>query len=519
MATRSNMKQALLDGKSEDENPITSFPATVTELDTSVEANIDETDVQTIRAQLVEISQVMSHQGLITEESQDTAHRGGQSEKAVYAKPPEPLPTHKYLTDTDGNYEAARLYTKRYAIRERQDENSLMFLDDETCDANDSGPVSPPSSTRELDVDIISIQQPLREQYDESFPKSIQPSDDSDDNRKSLRDVIFHEKPNDVNHEGRRKEFGLRKDHEQQAERSELEEYNASPIRGFPARGSSTDHYNPLSAPLPIPRATRPPNLSNGHQPRLAIRQSSPATPQPNIGQNGRSREHTEGPHYRNSPNNAPQPSQTHSNSQPQIQPKTLAQPHVTQVKLPNVSKDLPNTPTDSDNIQQNDAEVLTANAQFDRQKNDRMSESEILARLKDVVSKGDPCTSYWTQKIGRRASGLVYVARIKMNPPSPIARQVLREQGSIAQVAIKQIDLTNQPRKELIFNEIMVMKDSKHQNIVNFLEAFLHNNFTELWVIMEYMDGGDLFDVIQNNPVIAEDQISTICLEVRLIF
>jgi hypothetical protein len=212
------MIQALLDGKSEDENPITSFSATVTELDISVEADIDETDVQTIRNQPVEIShQVMSHRGLITKESQDTeanystdVHRGGQSEKAVYAKPPEPLHSRKYLTGPDGNYEATRLYPKRYAIRERPDENSLMFPDDEMCDANDSGPVSPPSSTREPDVDIINIQRSLREQYDEVFPKSIQSLDDNDDNRKSLRDFIFQEQPSDVNREeGRGKEFEL----------------------------------------------------------------------------------------------------------------------------------------------------------------------------------------------------------------------------------------------------------------------------------------------------------------------
>ena len=64
-----------------------------------------------------------------------------------------------------------------------------------------------------------------------------------------------------------------------------------------------------------------------------------------------------------------------------------------------------------------------------------------------------------------------------------------------------------------------MVIKDSKHRNIVNFLEAFLHNSFTKLWVIIEYMDSGSLFNVINNNLVITEDQISTICLKVRLIF
>jgi serine/threonine protein kinase len=82
--------------------------------------------------------------------------------------------------------------------------------------------------------------------------------------------------------------------------------------------------------------------------------------------------------------------------------------------------------------------------------------------------------------------------------------------------VAIKQMDLAQQPRKELIVNEIIVMKESQHPNVVNFLDAFLVRN-GELWVIMEFMEGGALTDVIENaNGGLGEDQIAAICLEVR---
>jgi serine/threonine-protein kinase CLA4 len=182
--------------------------------------------------------------------------------------------------------------------------------------------------------------------------------------------------------------------------------------------------------------------------------------------------------------------------------------------------------PTGANNgIQQNDAvkaaeAALTSKPPAERKQDVRMStmsENEVMAKLKEAVSKDDPNMSYSKQKkIGQGASGSVYVAKVKENPLSPIAREVIRQQGSKAQVAIKQMDLAHQPRKELIVNEIMVMKDSKHRNIVNFLDAFLRNNFTELWVVMEYMEGGALTDVIDNNPTITEDQISTICLEVR---
>jgi hypothetical protein len=144
------------------------------------------------------------------------------------------------------------------------------------------------------------------------------------------------------------------------------------------------------------------------------------------------------------------------------------------------------------------------------------MSESEVMAKLREVVSKDKPLESYNKQKkIGQGASGSVYVARIREGATSAMARRILQENGPRAQVAIKQMDLRNQPRKELIVNEIIVMKDSKHPNIVNFLDAFLQEEQSELWVVMEFMEGGALTDVIDNNPSISEDQIATICFEV----
>ena len=68
---------------------------------------------------------------------------------------------------------------------------------------------------------------------------------------------------------------------------------------------------------------------------------------------------------------------------------------------------------------------------------------------------------------------------------------------------------------EELIVNEIIVMKESSHPNIVNFLDSFLQEGNNELWVVMEFMEGGALTDVIDNNPHITEAQISTICNEV----
>ncbi|KAJ2777658.1 Protein kinase [Coemansia javaensis] len=127
------------------------------------------------------------------------------------------------------------------------------------------------------------------------------------------------------------------------------------------------------------------------------------------------------------------------------------------------------------------------------------MSESQIMARMRAIVSRDDPKILYSkVRKIGQGASGNVYKARsIKTGE----------------MVAIKQMDLAKQPRKELLVNEILVMKESRHKNIVNFIEAFLLNS-SDLWVVMEYMEGGALTDVIDNNKM-NEGQIATVCREV----
>ncbi|KAI0702570.1 Pkinase-domain-containing protein [Earliella scabrosa] len=126
------------------------------------------------------------------------------------------------------------------------------------------------------------------------------------------------------------------------------------------------------------------------------------------------------------------------------------------------------------------------------------MNEAQIMEKLRSVVSADDPKALYSKiRKVGQGASGHVYVAKVH---------------ATGKKVAIKEMDLSNQPRKELIVNEILVMKESQHPNIVNFLDAYLVKS-NELWVVMEYMEGGALTDIIENNTL-EEDQISSICLE-----
>ncbi|KAF2484744.1 kinase-like domain-containing protein [Neohortaea acidophila] len=188
------------------------------------------------------------------------------------------------------------------------------------------------------------------------------------------------------------------------------------------------------------------------------------------------------------------------------------------QVKPLNVAAK-PSGPSPKDPIKQAEAALTKKADPSEKKEKDvrmsAMSDAQVMERLRSVVNLSNPLESYNKQKkIGQGASGSVYVARIRESAPSATARDLIRQYGPRAQVAIKQMDLRSQPRKELIVNEIIVMKESRHDNIVNFLDAFLQEDTFELWVVMEFMEGGALTDVIDNNSSISEDQIATICLE-----
>ncbi|KAG5951461.1 hypothetical protein E4U53_003044 [Claviceps sorghi] len=141
-------------------------------------------------------------------------------------------------------------------------------------------------------------------------------------------------------------------------------------------------------------------------------------------------------------------------------------------------------------------------------------SDAEFMAKLQSAVSKHDPDISYTMQgKIGQGASGRVYIAKIK-TLATGVARDVLRKRGPDAMVAIKEMDLERQLNKQLLVDEILILRESRHDNIISFLEAFLLNDSQQLWVVMDYMEAA-LNEIISNHSEIRERDIATICREV----
>jgi hypothetical protein len=285
--------------------------------------------------------------------------------------------------------------------------------------------------------------------------------------------------------------------------------------------------YNPGRAAPSTPSATRQPQQPPGSLRQMAAQRPAPPAPKPSNGGSYSTSPQSKLPAAPQAQRPPVQPNsifQTSNNQVPQARPAQGSTPQQKQYpgsaapKPLNVAAKQPTGAPANESVKKAEA-ALTKKEDAPRKdvRMSSMSEGEVMAKLREVVSKERPLDSYNKQKkIGQGASGSVYVARIRESATSPTARRILNENGPRAQVAIKQMDLRNQPRKELIVNEIIVMKDSKHPNIVNFLDAFLQEEQSELWVVMEFMEGGALTDVIDNNPSISEDQIATICFEVR---
>jgi tRNA A-37 threonylcarbamoyl transferase component Bud32 len=130
------------------------------------------------------------------------------------------------------------------------------------------------------------------------------------------------------------------------------------------------------------------------------------------------------------------------------------------------------------------------------------MPVSDANLSLEDLVSRENPEDIFSDfKKIGEGAAGEVFVAFTKDRK----------------KVAIKKMSLNSESRK-LIVTEINIMKTSHHPNIVTYIGSYItsREGYEQLWVVMEYMGGGCLTDVLDQFETVKLDeaQIALCCKE-----
>ncbi|KAI8371114.1 kinase-like domain-containing protein [Blakeslea trispora] len=132
------------------------------------------------------------------------------------------------------------------------------------------------------------------------------------------------------------------------------------------------------------------------------------------------------------------------------------------------------------------------------------MSTAEAIEALRELCIEADPYLYYSDmKKIGEGASGSVFRAKRKNSHNSAIPEIV----------AIKQIHLRRQVRKDLIIDEVRMGKEEiGHVNMVRQIECYIWKN--DVWIVMEYMAGGSLTDVVTQNYM-TEPEIATICVQI----
>ncbi|XP_030761035.1 serine/threonine-protein kinase PAK mbt [Sitophilus oryzae] len=123
------------------------------------------------------------------------------------------------------------------------------------------------------------------------------------------------------------------------------------------------------------------------------------------------------------------------------------------------------------------------------------LTHEQFRAALQMVVSSKDPRENLERfVKIGEGSTGTVCIAQ---------------DRNTGRQVAVKKMDLRKQQRRELLFNEVVIMRDYHHPNIVEMFDSYLVND--ELWVVMEFLEGGALTDIVTHSRM-DEEQIATVC-------
>lgn len=117
---------------------------------------------------------------------------------------------------------------------------------------------------------------------------------------------------------------------------------------------------------------------------------------------------------------------------------------------------------------------------------------------MNGVIQRSDPEDEYdLLQRVGRGTYGDVYKARHIRT-------------GNLS--AVKLVKLEAGDNFAVIQQEIMVLKDCVHANIIAYHGSYLKRD--RLWIVMEYCSGGSLQDIYQMTGPLTELQIAFVCRE-----
>ena len=133
----------------------------------------------------------------------------------------------------------------------------------------------------------------------------------------------------------------------------------------------------------------------------------------------------------------------------------------------------------------------------------------QLRSALSTICDEKNPIGQFdFLRKIADGSTSSIYLCKPKYlaNPASksPANKHEL--------LVIKKMDLEKQKRRELLFSEVAIMLNARHPNIVSMLNAYLV--FNELWLVLEFADGGILTDVIIAKKM-SEAQIATVCIQI----
>ncbi|KAG9097407.1 signal transducing kinase of the PAK [Ceratobasidium sp. UAMH 11750] len=127
----------------------------------------------------------------------------------------------------------------------------------------------------------------------------------------------------------------------------------------------------------------------------------------------------------------------------------------------------------------------------------EKAPDHDTVQRLRAICTNADPAQLYhnFVKLSQHNRSGKIYTAD---------------QLGTNLTVAIRALHICRHPNR--ILNEILIMRSLRRPNIVNYIGSFLHKDTA--WVIMEYMGGGSLTDIITTN-LMTEGQIAAVSREI----